>query len=125
VSYRNLLNFGHTFGHAIEKSSELEGISHGMAVATGMLMALDASSLSGFKLAQAKKDIIEIYGYLNIPVTPSGIDPKKLMDALDFDKKFESGRTKFVLLSAINKPFFSYNPGRDIIEEAVRRNISV
>ena len=41
--YRNLLNFGHTAGHAIEKISGFKGLNHGQAVAIGMIIAMDIS----------------------------------------------------------------------------------
>ena len=48
---RMLLNFGHTFGHAIETLQEYKGFKHGEAVAVGMCMAADLSALIG-KISQ-------------------------------------------------------------------------
>lgn len=124
VSYRNLLNFGHTFGHAIEKSSNLEGINHGSAVAIGMLMAVDASILSGHKLGNFKEELLKIYSTLKIPQKLKCADVNQLLDSMKYDKKFNSGKTKFVLIKGLNKPEFVYDLDFSILKEAVNRNIS-
>ncbi len=122
-SYRNFLNFGHTFGHAIEKSLELKGVTHGIAVAIGMLMAIDASIFLGYKLEKFKEYVLNIYKMFKIPQRLEGVDIKPIIDALKFDKKFNSNRTKFILLKKINKPFFAYNISEDVIKNTISQNI--
>jgi 3-dehydroquinate synthase len=66
-SYRNLLNFGHTAGHAIEKFSGFKGLNHGQAVAIGMVIALDISISLGLLKGSFKQEIIGLYKQLKLP----------------------------------------------------------
>jgi len=158
TGYRNLLNFGHTFGHAIEKTAALIGVNHGMAVSAGMMMAADASILSGYARSNIKEAIGEVYASLKMPykissglfkdhangpegkdknifpdnnkkreisgMPGSGIIVDRIIDAMQYDKKFSSSRNKFVLLKDINKPFFAYGISESILREAIKNNIS-
>lgn len=97
---RAFLNFGHTFGHAIEK---LYGFRHGEAVAIGMLFALWLSEeITGKKLAyiQLKEYIIKL-GY---PKLQSDVSEKEIMNFMKRDKKATYGEMTFVLLEEIGKP---------------------
>ncbi len=94
---RRKLNFGHTFGHAIEKTT---GISHGEAVSLGMVLA---SRLSREKLGLASEDLERVLGLLQrigLP-TECGLDKDGMMEALRKDKKRASGKIGFVLLRSI------------------------
>jgi|GEM_PF-721195 len=75
-SYRNLLNFGHTAGHAIEKFSGFKGLNHGQAVAIGMVIAMDISISLGLLKGSFKPEIIGLYKQLKLPYS------------LDLDKNF-------------------------------------
>ena len=98
---RRLLNFGHTFGHAIEKTL---GVPHGEAVSTGMAFASDLSVERG-GLAQEKADrIFELIGKLELPTHRSG-DRQKIIDAIQKDKKRAGDAIHFVLLRDIGEAF--------------------
>lgn len=93
---RVILNFGHTFAHAIEKVTNYKKFTHGEAVALGMKMA--------FKLSLLKKLIDEnTYNEANLLIDEYEICPKltinsdKLIKAMQHDKKVENGKTRFVL----------------------------
>ena len=66
-NYRNLLNFGHTAGHAIEKFSGFKGLNHGQAVAIGMIIAVDISISLGLLEDSFKHEIIGLYKQLKLP----------------------------------------------------------
>ena len=66
-NYRNLLNFGHTAGHAIEKVSGFKGLNHGQAVAIGMVIAVDISISLGLLKASVRQEIISLYKQLKLP----------------------------------------------------------
>ena len=101
---RRKLNFGHTIGHALEKTL---GISHGEAVSVGMVLAANLSSQKGL-LSEAEVDrIITLLDRLNLP-TQIDFDRQAVIDALGKDKKRESDHIKFVLLDGI---------GRSVIED--------
>ena len=121
---RNLLNFGHTFGHAIEKAARFKEINHGMAVAAGMIMAVDASIISGYAEKALKKYLTCLYKKLNLPVSVNGVDSGDIYSAMRFDKKFSGKANKFILLKDINRPFFAHNLSEDIIKKAIQLNIT-
>jgi 3-dehydroquinate synthase len=94
---RRKLNFGHTFGHAIEK---LTGIPHGEAVGIGMVLAATLSVQKGLLPpldARRLERIVESYG---LPVRPP-VDAQSLLAAMRKDKKREGGQIHFVFLDAL------------------------
>ena len=98
---RALLNFGHTFGHAIESGMGYGKWLHGEAVAAGMVMAADLSQRMGL-IAQA--DVARIVALLRrarLPTAPPDIAPERLLELMGVDKKAEGGKLRFVLLDAI------------------------
>jgi 3-dehydroquinate synthase len=96
---RRKLNFGHTFGHAVEKTA---GIPHGEAVSIGMTVA---SLLSMNKKMLTEKEVDRIRHLLTLFNLPAGIeaDKTKMFDALAKDKKREGDDVYFVLLSGIGQ----------------------
>jgi len=93
------LNYGHTVGHAIESAS---GISHGSAVAIGMVAAGRASSLvAGFEHEARQADAI---GRLGLPVSAPALDRAAVLRLIDRDKKRDGAETRMVLLEAIGRP---------------------
>ncbi len=94
---RRKLNFGHTFGHAVEKTT---GIAHGAAVSVGMAIAARLSVQKGL-LAQKDADRIgRLLENLKLPIRVS-VHKDKISDALKKDKKRENDQIKFVLLDRI------------------------
>jgi len=96
---RRKLNFGHTFGHAIEKTT---GIPHGEAISLGMVLA---ASLSVRKQLLSEKEfqrIIRLLENLKLP-TVLEYDKKEVMAALKKDKKREGDHIHFVLINGIGK----------------------
>ncbi|MGI9203129.1 MAG: 3-dehydroquinate synthase [Woeseiaceae bacterium] len=98
---RALLNFGHTFGHAIENSVGYGEWLHGEAVAAGMVMAADMSGLAAADGQRLKA----LLGAAGLPVSPPLTRPGQLRDAMQLDKKAEAGRLRFVLLRAIGDAY--------------------
>jgi 3-dehydroquinate synthase len=96
---RRQLNFGHTIGHALEKTL---GISHGTAVSVGMVMAAGLSQQKGLLSDRAVQRIKNLLSRLNLP-TRIDFDPRAVFEALGKDKKREGGSIKFVLLESIGQ----------------------
>lgn len=104
-SLRKILNFGHTIGHAIEsyylESEHKENLTHGEAIAIGMICeSYISSQLLNFPestLKEIKKSIIAIYGKTDI--LPD--DFTAIIDLLKHDKKNVGGQVNFVLLNNI------------------------
>ena len=98
---RALLNFGHTFGHAIESGLGYGKWLHGEAVAAGMVMAADLSRRMGY-IAQADVDrVIALLKRARLPVAPPDIAPGRMLELMAVDKKTEAGKLRFVLLDRI------------------------
>ncbi len=121
--YRNLLNFGHTVGHALEKVSKLKEISHGQAVSLGMLVALDISIQLGFASPGIRETVSDLYKKVGLPVHIKGLEPEQIVHAIGFDKKFTARKNKFVLVKGFNRPFFYYGLKKDIIISSIKKNI--
>ena len=94
---RRLLNFGHTFGHAIEK---VTGAAHGEAVSMGMVIASALSMQKGLLSAEEDQRLRDVLKNLNLPTRLEGQSPK-ILDAIAKDKKRAGDRIHFVLLNGI------------------------
>lgn len=92
---RQLLNFGHTMAHSIEKCSNFE-ISHGSAVAIGMVIAAKASAKLGWSDEDCTAEIINANKNNNLP-TECGFAPNDLADVALSDKKRTGGTINFVV----------------------------
>ena len=117
VGERMLLNFGHTFGHAIEGYLlETSPISHGHAVGIGMCAESYISMQRGLLLKEDFDDIQEILirTYPFIEFEESAIDG--ILELMYNDKKNEDGKILSVLLTSIGSASFR----NEIIEDEVR-----
>jgi len=94
---RRKLNFGHTFGHAIEKTA---GVPHGEAVSAGMVVASALSVKRGLLPVEGAQRIEKLLRKLKLP-TRIQADREGMLDALRRDKKREGERIYFVLLRNI------------------------
>ncbi len=98
---RKKLNFGHTVGHALEKTS---GFSHGESVSIGMAAAARLSVQKGYLRESQEERIKSLLVRLGLPVW-TRFDPDTLFEALARDKKRLDESIHFVMLSAIGKSF--------------------
>ena len=101
---RKWLNFGHTFGHAIEVYGDYKRFSHGEAVALGMVMATNLSQ----KILNLKKTEIDkikrlIYSILTEELLRTEFQPNDLVKLMSADKKKKGDSLNFVLLSSIGE----------------------
>lgn len=100
---RVILNFGHTFGHAIETLTDYKEFKHGEAVAIGMNMAARFSYKMGIcshDTYQRIKNIIEMFG---LPAAPPQIEPDRFIKAMETDKKAAGANLRFVLVKNIGE----------------------
>jgi 3-dehydroquinate synthase len=99
---RALLNFGHTFGHAIETATGYGSLLHGEAVAIGMVCAARLSALTGRADAAAGERLRTVLEVLGLPTeVPAGLDPGALLRSMRLDKKALSGRLRLILWRGI------------------------
>lgn len=94
---RRKLNFGHTFGHAIERTT---GISHGEAVSVGMVIACAVSEAHGLLQKAQTERLKSLLQRLALPIHIQ-VDAERIWDALQKDKKREGSDVYFVLLKRI------------------------
>ena len=100
---RALLNFGHTFGHAIESATGYGNWLHGEAVAAGMALAARFSVAQG-RLAQGDADrLVRLIERLHLPVKPPAIATDVWLEYMGRDKKNEAGRVTLILLERLGR----------------------
>lgn len=106
---RALLNFGHSFGHALETHTAYQHYLHGEAVAIGMVMAARLSESRGLLSSGFADRLADVLQALGLAVTiPGGIRACDLLEHMRLDKKNLSGRQRLVLLNG---------PGRACVDE--------
>jgi len=116
---RALLNFGHTFGHAIEAGAGYGAWLHGEAVAAGMVMAAELSALMGDLKKTEVSRVRHLLKRAGLPVAGPALAPERLMELMALDKKAAKGRTRFVVLEAMGRAALR----ADVDDVAVRRAI--
>lgn len=112
---RKKLNFGHTFGHAIEKTTN--ALLHGEAISVGMVVASKLSSKRGLLSTQDVKRIEKLLLKLELPITLD-TDREKMVDAIKKDKKKMGDDIDFVLLGGIGNAVLEKISIKDL-EDAV------
>lgn len=117
LGLRNILNYGHTVGHAIESVSELK-VWHGEAVAIGMLAEARISNRLGIL---DKADVFRIKNLITragLPVALPSLGVGRLIQAMRHDKKIQQGKLRFALPKSIGEAFTDeVNPS--LIEEVL------
>jgi 3-dehydroquinate synthetase len=117
---RALLNFGHTVGHAIERAGDYEKFLHGEAISLGIVAACDASVKKAGLPHDQRDAIVGLLQQFDLPMQlPSDFRREKIFEALRYDKKFENGKIRFVVTSAIGSAHLSSNITLDDIREAI------
>jgi 3-dehydroquinate synthetase len=104
---RAVLNLGHTFAHAIEQTSKYT-ISHGEAVAIGLVAAANLSVRLGFCNLDVQQRIEKVIGNVSLPIRiPAAINHSNLMKIMGYDKKKTAGQQRFILIREIGDVFMS------------------
>ncbi len=118
LGLRNILNCGHTVGHAVESVSGLK-IWHGEAVAVGLVIESRISCRLGI---MKKDDVTRLNNLLikaGLPVEPPDLKPEKLLSAMKHDKKVIEGKIRFALPKTIGEAFITDEVSTSIIEKAL------
>jgi 3-dehydroquinate synthase len=102
-SLRAILNFGHTFGHAIEAATAYETYLHGEAVALGMLMAADLSCRLGLIDAPVKQRVQALLARAGLPTEAPKIGAARALELMRMDKKVLAGTVRLVLLEKLGR----------------------
>ena len=113
---RAILNFGHTFGHAIETLTGYERLLHGEAVAIGMVLAADCSERHQLLDANEATRIVALIEALGLPgEVPAGVTAEAMLDVMAVDKKVVDGRLRLILVRRIGEAFVR----EDVDQEAL------
>ncbi len=116
---RAILNFGHTFGHAIESGMGYGQWLHGEAVGAGMVMAADLSFRLGLIGAADVERLLAAIAAAGLPVRGPAWSADRYLELMSVDKKAERGTPKFVLLEALGSACV-----RRVPEDAVRATLA-
>ncbi len=117
---RELLNYGHTLGHAFEAAGGYEALLHGEAVAVGMIAAAEIGRRVGVTpgpLVERQHALIERAGLPTTP--PAGIDRDRVHAALALDKKIVAGGQRWVLLEDVGRPIVTSDVPNDVVESVL------
>lgn len=116
---RALLNFGHTIGHAIEKSKNFE-LSHGECISLGAVAAAFISWKRNMISMEDYYEVRDMYVPFYLPISIDHIDPQEILRLTKSDKKAEAGTIKFILLSRIGKAVIDNTVTDEEILEAIQ-----
>jgi shikimate kinase/3-dehydroquinate synthase len=101
---RAILNFGHTFGHAIEAGLGYGQWLHGEAVGCGMVMAADLSQRVGLVDAATVARVRALVAAAGLPTAAPDLGTERWLELMEVDKKNEGGAIKFILLKPLGGP---------------------
>jgi 3-dehydroquinate synthase len=113
---RAILNYGHTFGHAIEAGMGYGEWLHGEAVAAGMVLAAELSVRAGSLEPPEAARVRRLVEQAGLPSRGPGLGADRYLELMQVDKKAAAGRVRFVLLDAIGRASL-----RDGVDEALVR----
>ena len=112
------LNFGHTFGHAIETVSNYS-YAHGECVALGMVAASRLAMKLGMIDEASVRRIVNLIAAAGLPTGGMELDTAQVVEAMAFDKKVKSGKIRFVLPDRIGHVVVRDDVPLDQVREAV------
>lgn len=107
---RAILNFGHTFGHAIENGLGYGQWLHGEAVGCGMVMAADLSQRLGYIDGATRERIRAVTAAVGLPTVAPDLGTERWLDLMEVDKKNEGGAIKFILIKPLGSPLITNAP---------------
>ncbi|MEC7808430.1 MAG: 3-dehydroquinate synthase [Gemmatimonadota bacterium] len=119
--YRQILNFGHTLGHALEAASRYS-LSHGAAVAAGMVMEAELGERLEVTESGTSKALSSGLEGLGLETIPQ-LEPEVVMSFLSSDKKTRLGRSRYVLLRRIGEVEDADGWSQEVPEPLVREII--
>ncbi len=118
---RAWLNFGHTFGHALEAVCGYGVLHHGEAVAIGMVMAARLGVRRGELPASEAERITALLRAVGLPTSPPpGTDPEALLAVMQHDKKVRDGTLNLVLLSRMGEAMVCGDTPPELVREILR-----
>ncbi|MEO5698599.1 MAG: 3-dehydroquinate synthase [Burkholderiaceae bacterium] len=118
---RAILNFGHTFGHAIETGLGYGTWLHGEAVGCGMVMAADLSARLGLIDTSDARRLRNIVERAGLPVVGPRLGAQRYLELMRVDKKAQAGEIRFVVLEAVGRAAVRGAPDA-LVEQVLEAN---
>lgn len=119
---RALLNLGHTFGHAIEKSQGFGTWLHGEAVAAGIAIACDVSQQQGWMTDDEYSRVVALLKAAHLPVSaPESMAWAEWQQLMLRDKKVKSGKVRFILPQGLGQAVVTDDVSESTLRQAVSR----
>ncbi len=115
---REILNFGHTFGHAVEKLSGFK-LLHGECVAIGMAAAMYLNMSLGKTTDLDLEAAEKLFEYFDLPIRADGFESEKIYEQMFYDKKTKDGKLNIVLLEEIGRAYTEKNAPADKVKAAI------
>jgi 3-dehydroquinate synthase len=112
---RAILNFGHTFGHAIESGMGYGQWLHGEAVGCGMVMAAELSQRLGLIDAAIRERIAALVRAAGLPAVAPDLGAGRWLELMQVDKKNEGGQIRFILLKPLGSPLITTVPQETLL----------
>jgi 3-dehydroquinate synthase len=123
---RALLNFGHSFAHALETLTGYRRYLHGEAVAIGMMVAGRLSEIRGLCDAGFCQRLGELLQFFDLPLTiPAGLDTDDILETMKLDKKVIAGETRLILVRSAGKGIIDSTSDRQQIVSAIKASQSI
>jgi 3-dehydroquinate synthase len=122
---RELLNYGHTLGHAFEAAGDYEALLHGEAVSAGMMAAAEIGERIGVTpshVVTRQRTLLERAGMPLRP--PPGLDRDRVRAALSFDKKIVAGGQRWVLLQDVGRPVVTADVPAGVVDAIITEYVS-
>ncbi len=117
---RAILNFGHTFGHAIESGLGYGQWLHGEAVGCGMVMAADLSCRLGYLGGESRDRIKALVKAAGLPARAPDLGQARWLELMQVDKKNEDGKIKFILLKPLGSAVIESVPQEVLVQTLSR-----
>ena len=112
---RAILNFGHTFGHAIEAGLGYGSWLHGEAVGCGMVMAADLSCRLGMVDQATVARMRALVAAAGLPTVAPSLGDARWLELMEVDKKNEGGAIKFILMKPLGSPSIGGAPREQLL----------
>jgi 3-dehydroquinate synthase len=120
ANLRKILNFGHTFGHALEAAASYSGITHGEAVGHGMIAATLLSEHKGYLEPGAGERVTRLLRRLGPLPDICSLSEEKILEAMARDKKRKHDRIHFVLLKQIGQAIVESDFDQELLRDVWR-----
>lgn len=114
---REILNYGHTLGHAIEHNERYQW-RHGVAISIGMVFVAELAQLAGKLAPEIVDRHRSILASLGLPTSYRASEFEKLLSTMQRDKKSRAGSLRFVVLEQVGKPVILSAPSVELLHAA-------